>query len=80
MRKTGNHSLLSCLSSPSGLASSWAMAGGNDKPAPLIIQEQGSFAVGGTVITNSARSIRSNWLPRDRRSTAITPMCFIRFR
>ena len=29
-----------------------AMAGGNVKPAPLIIQEQGSFAVGGTVITN----------------------------
>ncbi len=24
----------------------------NDKPVPLIIQEQGSFAVGGTVITN----------------------------
>jgi hypothetical protein len=34
------------------LASSWAMAGGNDKPAPLVIQEQGSFAVGGTVVTN----------------------------
>ena len=29
-----------------------AMAGGNGKPAPLIIQEQGSFAVGGTVISN----------------------------
>ncbi len=24
----------------------------NDKPVPLIIQEQGSFAVGGAVITN----------------------------
>lgn len=34
------------------LASSWAMAGGNDKPAPLVIQEQGSFAVGGMVVTN----------------------------
>jgi hypothetical protein len=33
-------------------ASSWAMAGGKDKPAPLVIREQGSFAVGGTVITN----------------------------
>src|SRR5512139_1567633 len=33
-------------------ASSWAMAGGNDKPAPLVIQEQGSFAVGGIVVTN----------------------------
>ena len=28
------------------------MAGGNGKPEPLVIQEQGSFAVGGTVITN----------------------------
>ena len=28
------------------------IANGNDKPAPLIIQEQGSFAVGGTVVTN----------------------------
>ena len=34
------------------LASACAMAGGNGKPAPLIIQEQGSFAVGGTVITH----------------------------
>jgi quercetin dioxygenase-like cupin family protein len=33
-------------------ASSWAMAGVKDKPAPLVIQEQGSFAVGGTVVTN----------------------------
>jgi pimeloyl-ACP methyl ester carboxylesterase len=29
-----------------------AMAAENGKPGPLIIQEQGSFAVGGTVITN----------------------------
>ena len=28
------------------------MAAENDRPAPLIIQEQGSFAVGGTVVTN----------------------------
>lgn len=28
------------------------MAAGNGNPAPLIIQEQGSFAVGGTVISN----------------------------
>ena len=34
------------------LASSYAFAGENGKPAPLIIQEQGSFAVGGTVVTN----------------------------
>lgn len=29
-----------------------AMTGGHGKPAPLIIQEQGSFAVGGTVFTS----------------------------
>src|SRR5512135_1984259 len=34
------------------LASSSAIADVNGKPAPLIIQEQGSFSVGGTVITN----------------------------
>ena len=34
------------------LASACAMVGGNGKPAPLIIQAQGSFAVGGTVITH----------------------------
>ena len=34
------------------LASSFAFAGGNGKPAPLIIKEQGSFAAGGTVVTN----------------------------
>ena len=34
------------------IASASAMAGDNGKPPPLIIQEQGSFAVGGTVITN----------------------------
>jgi pimeloyl-ACP methyl ester carboxylesterase len=35
------------------IASTCAIAGQNDKPAPLVIQEQGSFAVGGTVIRNS---------------------------
>lgn len=34
------------------IASASTMAGGNGKPAPLVIQEQGSFAVGGTVISN----------------------------
>ena len=29
-----------------------AIEDGNAKPAPLIIQEQGSFAVGGTALTN----------------------------
>jgi pimeloyl-ACP methyl ester carboxylesterase len=35
------------------IASTCAIDGENNKPAPLIIQEQGSFAVGGTVIGNS---------------------------
>ncbi len=35
------------------LAAACAMAGGHGKPVPLIIQEQGSFAVGGTVISNA---------------------------
>jgi hypothetical protein len=35
------------------LASACAMVGGNGKPGPLIIQAQGSFAVGGTVITHA---------------------------
>ena len=34
------------------IVSASGIAGGNGKPAPLIIQEQGSFAVGGTVIRN----------------------------
>jgi hypothetical protein len=33
------------------VSSACAIVGGNDKPEPLIIKEQGSFAVGGTVIT-----------------------------
>ena len=40
------------LISAATLASASAMAGETAKPAPLIIKEQGSFAVGGTVITN----------------------------
>ena len=34
------------------IASACAIAGENNKPAPLTIQEQGGFAVGGTVISN----------------------------
>jgi pimeloyl-ACP methyl ester carboxylesterase len=34
-------------------ASTYAIADATDKPAPLIIQEQGSFTVGGIVIRNS---------------------------
>jgi hypothetical protein len=33
------------------VTSACAIVGGNDKPEPMIIKEQGSFAVGGTVIT-----------------------------
>lgn len=33
------------------ITSACATASGNNKPAPLMIQEQGSFAVGGTVVT-----------------------------
>ena len=33
-------------------ASACATPGGNGKPEPLVIQEQGSFAVGGTVLTH----------------------------
>jgi len=62
------------------LASSWAMAGGNDKPAPLVIQEQGSFAVGGTVSTNPGTFDPIKCLLKDKHSTAITPMCLTRFR
>jgi hypothetical protein len=34
------------------LATSWATADATGKPASLVIREQGSFAVGGTVVTN----------------------------
>lgn len=34
------------------IVSASAMAGGNSEPGPLIIKEQGSFTVGGTVISN----------------------------
>jgi hypothetical protein len=34
------------------ISSACALSGGSDKPGPLIIQEQGSFAVGGRVIRN----------------------------
>jgi hypothetical protein len=33
------------------ITSACATASGNNKPEPLVIQEQGSFAVGGTVVT-----------------------------
>jgi hypothetical protein len=51
---SGNHRKLFnalLLISADIVTSACAIAGGNDKPEPLIIQEQGSFAVGGTVIT-----------------------------
>ena len=44
--------LLILLISAGIVTSACAISRGNDKPEPLIIQEQGSFAVGGIVITN----------------------------
>ncbi len=40
------------LISAGTIASASAMAGGQGKAAPLLIEEQGSFAVGGTVLRN----------------------------
>ena len=40
------------LLSTSIIASPSALAQGNGKPEPLVIQEQGSFASGGTVLRN----------------------------
>ena len=40
------------------VASACTTVGGSDKPEPLIIKEQGSFAVGGTVITAPALTTR----------------------
>jgi hypothetical protein len=43
-----------------------ALAQGNGKPAPLVIQEQGSFAVGGTVIRNPGVSDPAKPTPEER--------------
>jgi hypothetical protein len=50
---TRHRQLFSALSLISAviITSACAIATGNNKPEPLIIREQGSFAVGGTVIT-----------------------------
>ena len=46
------------------------------KPAPLVIQEQGSFAVGGKIISTPGTFNPHNHLIRlDRRCTAIMPTC-----
>jgi hypothetical protein len=45
-----------------------------EKGGPLIIARQGSFAVGGSVLTTPARSIRSSTEDRGRRCVAITSM------
>ena len=37
------------------MAAGGAMANEQAKPAPLVIQEQGSFAVGGTMTRSSGR-------------------------
>jgi len=52
-------------------------AGKPSPPAPLVIQEQGSFAVGGSVITNPGTYERSIGARPGRRSTAITRTCSI---
>jgi hypothetical protein len=44
--------LMALLISPISFIASCAVVPRNGKPGPLIIQEQGSFAVGGTVVTN----------------------------
>jgi hypothetical protein len=43
---------MALLIAPISFIASRAVVSGNGKPGPLIIQEQGSFAVGGTVVTN----------------------------
>jgi hypothetical protein len=48
--KTRHWTLLAAVITAS-VISSGGDTSGNDKPAPLVIHEQGSFAVGGTVIT-----------------------------
>ena len=45
-------SLMALLIAPISFIASCAVVSRNRKPGPLIIQEQGSFAVGGTVVTN----------------------------
>lgn len=45
------------------VASAGAAADGSGKPAPLVIQEQGSFAVGGTVTTNAGTFNPANPTP-----------------
>jgi hypothetical protein len=70
------------------VASAAAMAGDNSDVAPLIIQEQGSFAVGGTAVTvpgtfdpsNRVRTTPPEPIPRGRRCTATTLMCSTRSR
>jgi hypothetical protein len=49
--KCKNLSIAILVISTALIMSASAMAANNEKPAPLTIQEQGSFAVGGTVIT-----------------------------
>jgi hypothetical protein len=62
------------------MASAGAMAN-EPKPAPLVIQEQGSFAVGGTM-TQSPGTFDpyKPTAPRARRTVAITPTRSIKCR
>jgi hypothetical protein len=60
--------------------SAWATASENAGPEPLTIQEQGSFAVGGTVVTNPGTFDPVKMSPEGQPFTEITLMCFTRFR
>jgi hypothetical protein len=52
-RKYRNSLIALWLIATAMLPSASAQVARNDKPEPLMIQEQGSFAVGGKVTTNS---------------------------
>lgn len=49
-------------------------------PKPFVVAEQGSFAAGGTVISNPGTYDPLNPTPAGKPSTAITPTSNIRFR
>ena len=60
--------------------SACAIADRSGKLAPMVIQEQGSFAVGGSVITNPGTFDPVKMLPTGKRFMETTLTCFTRFR
>ena len=68
------------LSSASIVAWGSAGSGETTKRKPFVVQDQGSFAVGGKVVNNPAHLILTSRLQQVRRSTVTMPMCFIRYR